>query len=77
MTHLWPDGTPITVVSNGIGRPRRLLWQGHNHAVERIVQQWRIDVDWWETIGRVWRDYYAVTTDGGLLVVIYYCRLTG
>jgi hypothetical protein len=57
-------------------RPRCFVLAGHLHSIESIVRQWQIDTDWWEPTGRVWCDYYLVTTTDGLFVVIYYDRLT-
>lgn len=70
MTRLW-EGEPITVESDAQGRPLRFSWQGRLHHIERIQQQWQVDVDWWDEGGRAWRLYLAVTTVQGVLCVIY------
>jgi len=68
MTRLWPEGQPIDVVQEE-GRPASFSWRGQTHRVAQITQQWRVDVDWWR--GRRWRTYYKLTTDTGLLVVLF------
>ena len=56
-------------------RPARFNWQGQNHRVDAITREWRVDIDWWR--GRVWRAYFKLSTDTGLLVVIYQDLLSG
>jgi hypothetical protein len=43
--------------------------------VQGIAKRWRVDVDWWR--GRVWREYFKLTTHTGLLVILYRDVLTG
>lgn len=69
MTHLWPDGQPITVETDGLGAPRRFIWLGQTHTVEILANRWRVDEDWWR--GRIWREYFKLATDTGLLVVVF------
>lgn len=69
MTHLWPDGQPITVETDGLGVPRRFIWLGRTHTVEILANRWRVDEDWWR--GRIWREYFKLATDTGLLVVVF------
>ena len=71
MTRLWPEGQPIQVWSGPDGRPRRFTWHQHHYRVATIQQRWQVDTDWWETGGRIWRDYLALETREGLLCVIY------
>jgi hypothetical protein len=70
MTRLWPQGAPITVASSGTGSPLRFVWQGESHGVASVVGRWRLDMEWW--LAPIRRDYYKVSTDGGLLVEIYH-----
>ena len=70
MTYLWPAGTPITVEAGALETPRRFVWGGRAHTVRRIAGRWRIDEDWW--CGRVWREYFKLYTDSGLLVVVFH-----
>lgn len=75
MTHLWPAGEPITVQSNDLLTPQTFTWQNQTHPVQQIAKRWRVDLDWWQT--RVWREYFKLTTETGLLVVIYLDLLSG
>ena len=69
MTRFWAKGKLIHVVSDELGEPKRFEWQRGTHQVDAIARQWRVDLDWWRI--RVWRDYFKLVTNSGLLVVIY------
>ena len=69
MTHFWPAGEPIRVETTVEGDPARITWQGQAHEVALITRRWRVDSDWWRT--RTWRAYYKLSTDTGLLLIIY------
>jgi len=84
VTRLWPRGQPIVVTTLATKEevnlfskagpaiedvPNRITWQGISHLVLEITRYWRIDIDWWRE--RVWRAYFKLRTDTGLLVVIY------
>jgi hypothetical protein len=69
MTWLWPQGQPIAVVANNRAEPLEFRWRGHTHRVADITRHWRVDLDWWQ--GRVWRDYFKLSADSGLLVIVY------
>jgi hypothetical protein len=75
MTRLWSYGKSISVIGNALNEPRRFAWREQFHQVEEITDSWRVDIDWWQE--RVWRDYFKLRTDTGLLVEIYCDRLTG
>ena len=75
MTRLWPQGESIAVASDAAQTPLTFTWQGRAHQVQGIAKRWRVAVDWWR--GRVWREYFKLTTHTGLLVVIYRDLLTG
>ena len=75
MTRFWPDGLPITVESDDLNSPLSFKWRRRTHRVQHIANYWRIDTHWWEE--RVWREYFKVTTDTGLLVLIFRNLLTG
>jgi len=77
VTRLWPVGLPINVTGIDVerARPAGFTWQGQNHQVDEITREWRVDIDWWR--GRVWRAYFKLSTDTGLLVVIYQDLLSG
>ncbi|MBI5961724.1 MAG: hypothetical protein HY866_23505 [Chloroflexi bacterium] len=74
MTYLWPDGLPIQVESDEQGAPLCFTWEG-THKVDNIANRWRVDDDWWR--GRVWREYFKLTTDTGLLVILFRDVLSG
>ena len=86
MTRLWSVGIPLSVTAvpsaggedEGVTddqRPASFTWQGQTHQVDRITRAWRVDIDWWR--GRVWRAYFKLSTDTGLLVVIFQDLLSG
>lgn len=75
MTHLWPAGDPITVISDQTYTPQAFIWQGRSHTVTTIAKRWRLDRAWWRK--RIWREYFKLTTHTGLLVVIYRDWLSG
>ena len=75
MTHLWPDGLPIAVESDALGVPQRFTWRGQAHTVEIVANRWRVDEDWWR--GRIWREYFKLATDTGLLVVVFRDLVSG
>jgi hypothetical protein len=75
MTHTWPGGVAIHVVEDERKRPVQFYWQGQLHGITGIDEQWQVDGDWWHEEGRIWRDYFAVTTEDGLLCVLYYDHL--
>jgi hypothetical protein len=75
MTYFWPDGQPIEMEMDGLWTPLQFTWLGETHPVEQINQRWRIDEDWWN--GRIWREYFRLTTTTGLLVDIFHDLLAG
>ena len=74
MTRLWPKGQPSTVMSDGDGMPRSFEWKGYIHLVTGISKRWRVDTGWWRL--RIWREYFKLETETGLLVIIYRDLLT-
>jgi hypothetical protein len=90
VTRLWPEGQPIAVKllatteiatlnkkpGPGIKHvPNQILWHRQTYKVAEITRYWRIDIDWWRE--RIWRAYFKLRTDTGLLVVIYQDLLDG
>ena len=73
--YFWREGVAIEVQSAAQGQPVVFTWQGQEHGVDRLLQQWRVDVGWWQS--RVWRAYFKLSTQTGLLVVIYQDLITG
>ena len=74
MTRLWAKGQPITAASDVDGTPHSFEWKGDAHSVTGISKRWRVDTGWWRL--RVWREYFKLETDTGLLVIIYRDLLT-
>jgi hypothetical protein len=71
MTRLWTEAQPIHVETDSLGSPTRFVWREHRFRLQRIVQHWQVDTDWWSVEGRVYRDCYAATTVEGVLVTFY------
>jgi hypothetical protein len=69
-----PPGTPAGTPA---GVPACFAWQGMSHRVVDVCNRWRIHTRWWEpsaaggTGGMIWREYVKVTTDIGLLCLLY------
>ena len=70
MTRLWPEGDMIEIISNKDMFPQQLIWQGKKHTINHISRRWRIKSDWWDE--PLWRDYFKLTTDTGLLLIIFH-----
>ena len=71
MTRLWAAGQGIEMQGDARGKLRNFIWQGRTHTIHTIRQHWQVDTDWWSEDGRVYREYFAVTTTEGLLCVLY------
>ena len=69
MSPLWSEGLPLAL-SCVQERPAYFLWEGRRHVVEHVSRHWRVHLDWWSS-SETWRDYWEVTTDTGLLCVLY------
>jgi len=74
MTRFWAEGLPVQVEVDDVLAPRRFVWQAQTHPVERVLDRWRVDEDWWR--GQVWREYFTLTTTSGLLVDLFHDLLT-
>ena len=85
MTRLWPQGQEIqTYGSEGLYRQKDgetmatgFEYQGHSHRIVNVCNCWRIHTRWWEPTRCVWREYLKVTTDTGLLCLIYHELTSG
>jgi hypothetical protein len=73
-----PAGTPPGMPPGmPAGVPAGFAWQGTSHRVLDVCNRWRIHTRWWEppsgggTPGMIWREYVKVTTDTGLLCLLY------
>ncbi|MDX1415518.1 MAG: hypothetical protein R3293_15090 [Candidatus Promineifilaceae bacterium] len=75
MTRLWSDGDPVQVWGKDNEAPEKLKWCGQLHPVAEVTRRWRVRTDWWHT--PIWRDYFKLTTETGLLLIIYHDLLGG
>jgi len=75
MTPFWPDGKQVDVQASGES-PLTFRWNRRRHRVQHVSARWRIHTSWW-TGAEVWRDYWEVTTDTGLLCVLFRDLLSG
>lgn len=74
MTPFWPDGKTVPVAVAG-EEPVAFRWVGRTHRIQHVSARWRIHTLWW-TDAEVWRDYREVTTDTGLLCLLFHDLLT-
>ena len=76
MTRLWPAGEPLHTWGPR-ATPAGFAWHGSSHAIQDVYNRWRVHTNWWQPLpepaGRqaVWREYLKVTTDTGLLCLLY------
>ena len=68
MTPFWPEGKAIEVVMSD-EEPAAFRWIRRKHRVRDVSARWRVHTEWWA--GEVWRDYWEITTDTGLLCVLF------
>jgi hypothetical protein len=70
VTRLWPEGEAIETW----GEEEMLdgfTGQGASHRVLEVCNRWRVHTRWWEPGEAIWREYVKVTTDTGLLCLLY------
>jgi hypothetical protein len=71
MTRLWPDGERLAVWGGEETTPAGFSWQGMAHTFQSVHNRWRVHTRWWAPEGALWREYIKVTTDTGLLCLLY------
>ncbi len=71
MSRLFDPALAVEMDIDSWGRPTRFTLLGRQHKLVRALQHWQVDTDWWHADGGVHREYWAVTTSGGLLCVVY------
>lgn len=76
MTRLWPEGEPVKVRGEE-AFPTSFEWQGGTHRILEVCNRWRMHTRWWAPDEIIWREYLKVTTDTGLLCLIYRDLLAG
>ena len=69
MSRFWPEGVVVAVEAGDDGAPHAFRWEQHRHGVAGLARRWRRDVGWWQR--RIWREYFIVRTEHGLLVELY------
>lgn len=75
MSFFWPEGQLIIVTSDSTQTPQAFTWDNQTHPVAQIAKRWRYDGGWWQQ--RAFRDYFKLTTETGLLVIIFLDWLSG
>jgi hypothetical protein len=76
MTRLWPEGEAVEVLG-GEETLSVFAWKGASHRISEICNCWRVHTRWWEPDEAIWREYIKVTTDRGLLCLLYRDLLKG
>jgi hypothetical protein len=82
MTRLLLEGEAVQVWESedaadpGPG-PAGFVWRGTSHQIEERCNRWRIHTRWWEVGEEIWREYWKVTTDQGVLCQLYHDLLDG
>jgi hypothetical protein len=79
VTRLWPQGQPIQAWGGGEMQTSRVVceapdgfdWQQQPQRILEVCNRWRIHTRWWEAQQAIWREYWKVVTDAGLLCLIY------
>jgi hypothetical protein len=68
VSYLWspPEAIEISLKAE---RLYAFKWKGRSHRVIHLAKDWRIDWGWWRL--HIWRHYYKLVTDTGLLVLVY------
>ena len=80
MTRLCPEGEAIEIWGDG-EIPAGFVWRGVAHGIDDVYNRWRIHTNWWQQglpvsalsplRGSTWREYLKVTTDDGLLCLLF------
>lgn len=76
MTRLWTTGQPVEIWGEG-ATPKGFVWQNTPHRILKRANRWQVHTRWWEPGETVWRAYVKVTTDTGLLCLLYQDLSTG
>lgn len=67
MSRFYGVGVPIAVEVDEHGQPCRVQREGTVWVAVQVADSWRVDEDWWE--GRVWREYFRITTETTVVLV--------
>jgi hypothetical protein len=69
MTRTFRDGILIAVEPDGAAQPLLFVWRATRHPVDQITNRWRVNTEWWKV--QIVREYFQVTTQTGLWVVLF------
>ena len=61
---------PLRVEADGDGLPAAVWLSGRHHAVEAVLERWRIDDEWWRE-RPISRLYYRLLLADGRVVTVY------
>ena len=61
---------PVQVEADAGGRPTTVYLSGRRHAVEAVLESWRIDDEWWRE-KPVSRMYYGLLLEDRRAVTLY------
>jgi hypothetical protein len=67
---------PLRVEAGEDGRPTAVWLSGHRHAVEAVLEVWRIDDEWWRQ-RPVSRVYYSLLLENGRTTTVYRDLVSG
>jgi hypothetical protein len=70
VTRLWRESEPVETWGEET-MPDGFVWQGSPHRILEIGNRWRVHTCWWAPDETLWREYLKVTTDTGLLCLLY------
>jgi hypothetical protein len=82
---IWGDWDTLGVSctpGDTLGMPSRgFIWRGASHRITGVYNRWRIHTNWWQQglpvsalsplKAGIWREYLKVTTDSGLLCLLF------
>jgi hypothetical protein len=72
---LWPAGESVQVWG-ATNCPDGFHYRGQPHRIVEICNHWQIHARWWEPGATVWREYWKMVTDTGILCLIYHDQLS-
>jgi hypothetical protein len=75
LTRLWPEGEAVELWGGGTEgaacHPYGFIWHGVYHHILDVCNCWRVHTRWWDPDIVFWREYLKVTTDQGVLCLLY------
>ena len=52
--------------------PASFVWRSSEHQILEIANRWTVHSRWWEPGKMVWRQYFKLVTDTGVLCQVYH-----